>query len=129
MVAGGWPEVYRHLRSLHQILGKLLWLVLQHGCGGLTLKMGNSDLTDRVLPRWPVPHRMEPETPEGVGRHGLTSAHNSVLSGHIQQDRSCTATGITSLISETLTNMRRDELNLFADSLLEPAACHTCRCM
>ena len=41
----------------------------------------------------------------------------------------CVATGITSLISEMLTNMRHAELNLFSDSTLEPAACHTCRCM
>ena len=39
------------------------------------------------------------------------------------------ANGITSLISETVTNIRRDELSLFANSTLEPAACHTWRCM
>ena len=35
VVAGRWPEVY-HLRPLHQTLGKLLLLILQHGCGDLT---------------------------------------------------------------------------------------------
>ena len=32
----------------------------------------------------------------------------------------CNATGITSLISETVTNMRWEELSLFAESTLEP---------
>ena len=41
----------------------------------------------------------------------------------------CITTGITSLISETLMNMRCDELSLSANSTLKPAACHTCRCM
>ena len=36
VVARGWPEFYHHLRPLHQTLGKLLWLLFQHGCGGLT---------------------------------------------------------------------------------------------
>ena len=35
-VVRGWTKVYRHLRPLHQTLGKLLLLVLQHGCGSLT---------------------------------------------------------------------------------------------
>ena len=41
----------------------------------------------------------------------------------------CTTTGITSLVSEMLTGVGHDELSLFADSTLEPVACHTCRCM
>ena len=36
VVAGGLPKVYFHLRPLHQTLGKLLLLVLQHGCCGFT---------------------------------------------------------------------------------------------
>ena len=41
----------------------------------------------------------------------------------------CTTTGITSLISEMLTNRRCDAVNLSPNSLSEPAECHTFKCM
>ena len=85
VVTGRRPEVYRHLKPLQQTLGKLLWLILQHGCGGLTLEMGKGDLTNRVPSRRPVPHGMEPETSEGEGSHGFTSFCYDLLSCHIQK--------------------------------------------
>ena len=86
VVAGRRPEVYRHLGPLHQTLGKLLLLVFQHGCGGLTQETGKGDLTNRVPSKQPVPHSMEPEISEGEGSHGFTSFCHGLLSCHIQQD-------------------------------------------
>ena len=86
VVAGRRPEVYRHLRPLQQTLGKLLLLVLQHGCSGLTLEMGKSNLMNRVPSRRPVPHSVEPETSEGEGSHGFTSSFHGLLSCHAQKD-------------------------------------------
>ena len=78
--------VYRHLRPLQQTLGKLLLLVLQHGCGGLPSEMGKSDLMNWVPSRQPVPCSMEPETSEAEGSQGFTSSFHCLLGCHIQED-------------------------------------------
>ena len=80
------PEVYRHLRPLQQTLGKILLLILQHGCGGLPLEMGKSDLMKGVPSRRPVPHSMEPETSEAEGSQGFTSSFHGLLGCHVQED-------------------------------------------
>ena len=86
VLTGRRPEVYRHLRPLQQTLGKLLLFVLQHGCGGLPSETRKSDLMNRLPSRWPVPHRMEPETSEPEGSQGVTSSFHGLLGFHIQED-------------------------------------------
>ena len=58
------PERYRHLGSLRHAVRKLLRHILQHGCGGIPSEVREGDLMNRLLPRWLVPHSMEPETPK-----------------------------------------------------------------
>ena len=86
VLTGRRPEVYRHLRPLQQTLGKLLLLVLQHGCRGLPLEMRKSDLMKGVPSRRPVPHSMEPETSEPEGSQGFASSFHGLLGCHIQED-------------------------------------------
>ena len=86
VLTGRRPEVYRHLRPLQYTLGKLLLLILQHGCGGLPSEMGKSDLTNGVPSRQPVPHTMEPDTSEGEGSHGFTGSFHGLLGCHIQKN-------------------------------------------
>ena len=81
------PEVYQHLRPLQQTLGKLLWLILQHGCGGIPSEMRKSDLTNRLPPRRPAPHSMEPETSKPEGSQGFASFLHDLLASHVQEDR------------------------------------------
>ena len=80
------PKVYRHLRPLQQTLGKLLWLVLQHGCSGVPSETRKSDLMDRLPPRRPAPHSMEPETSKPEGSQGFASFLHDLLASHIQED-------------------------------------------
>ena len=86
VLTGRRPEVYRHLRPLQQILGKLLLLILQHGCRGLPSEMRKSDLMNRLPSRWLVPHSMEPETSEPEGSQGFASSFHGLLGCHIQED-------------------------------------------
>ena len=77
---------HNHLRPLQQTLGKLLLLVLQHGCDGLPLETGKSNLMNQVPSRQLVPHSMEPETSEGEGSHGFASSFHGLIGCHIQKD-------------------------------------------
>ena len=93
-------ERYRHLRSLLHALRKLLWLILQHGCCGLPLEARESDLMNGLLPRWPAPHSMEPETLKAVGSQWLSSFLNGLLVYYIQKD------GVRQCIRHHLAHLR-----------------------
>ena len=51
VLPGRRPEVYQHLWPLPHTLGKLLWLILQHGCSGIPSEMRKGDLTNRPPPQ------------------------------------------------------------------------------
>ena len=87
VLLGRRPERYHYLRPLPHALRKLLWLVLQHGCGGIPLEVRKGDLTNRLLPRWPAPHSMEPETPKPKGSQWFASFLHDLLTCHVQEDR------------------------------------------
>ena len=80
------PERYRHLRPLLHALRKLLWLILQHGCGDIPSEVREGDLMNRLLPRWPAPHSMEPETPKPEGSQWFSSFLHDLLACHVQED-------------------------------------------
>ena len=84
-----------------------------------------SDLMNELLPRWPAPHSMEPETPKTVGSQWLSSFLNGLLFYYVQEDGMWQC----SLISEMETSMKWEESSLSVESLLDAAACHTFRCM
>ena len=75
------------------------------------------------------PDRMESEASEGEGRHRLTSAPMASLDATSNKTGYHTATGMTSFISEMFTNRRHVAFNGSSDSSLEPAECHTFKCM
>ena len=129
VLTGGRPEGYRHFRPLPHTLGKPLRLVLQHGCGGLPLEARKGDLMNRLPPRWPAPHSMEPETPKPEGSQWFTSFVHGLLAFASRKTGCGIATGMMSLISETVTSMKRGESSFSGEASHEPAACHTCRCM
>ena len=82
------PEVYQHLRPLPHTLGKLLWLVLQHGCSGIPSEAREGDLMNRLPPpRWSAPHSMEPETLKPEGSQWFTSFLHGLLASCVQEDR------------------------------------------
>ena len=86
VLLGRRPEAYRHLRPLPHALGKLLWLILQHGCGGIPPEARKGDLMNRLPPRWLAPHSMEPETSKPEGSQGFASFFHDLLASHIQED-------------------------------------------
>ena len=86
VLTGRRPERYRHLRPLPHALRKLLRLILQHGCGGIPSEARKGDLMNRLLPRWPAPHSMEPETPKPKGSQWFTSFLHDLLTCYIQED-------------------------------------------
>ena len=83
VLTGRRPERYHHLRPLPHALRKLLRLILQHGCGGIPSEARKGDLMNRLLPRWPAPHSMEPETPKPKGSQWFTSFLHDLLASHI----------------------------------------------
>ena len=80
------PERYRHLRPLPHALRKLFQLILQHGCSDLPPEVREGDLMNRLLPRWPAPHSMEPETPKPEGSQWFSSFLHDLLACHVQED-------------------------------------------
>ena len=123
------PEVYRHLRPLQQTLGKLLQLILQHGCGGVPSETRKSDLMNR-LPPGGLLHTVWSLKPRNQrGARGLPVFSMTSLLPMSRKTGCGIATGTTWLISETETSMKQEESSLSAESSLEPAACHTFRCM
>ena len=86
VLTGRRPERYRHLRPLLHALRKLLRLVLQHGCGGIPSEAREGNLTNRLHPRWPDPHGMEPEILKPKGSQWFSSFLHDLLAPHIQED-------------------------------------------
>ena len=86
VTTGRRPEKYFHLRPLPHALRKLLWLILQHGCGNILSEVREGDLMNRLLSRWPAPHSMEPETPKPEGSQWFSSSLHGLLACHIQED-------------------------------------------
>ena len=50
VLLGRRPEAYQHLRPLPHALGKLLQLILQHGCVGIPSEARKGDLMKRLPP-------------------------------------------------------------------------------
>ena len=80
------PERYCHLRPLPHALRKLLWFILQQGCGDIPSEAREGDLMNRLLPRWLASHSMEPETPKPEGSQWFASFHHDLLACHIQEN-------------------------------------------
>ena len=100
------PEVYRHLRPLQHTLGKLLQLVLQHGCGGVPSEMRKSDLMKRLPPgsRLHTVWSLKPQNQRGTRGSPVFSMASLLPTS---RKMGCgTATGTMSLISETMTSMK-----------------------
>ena len=129
VLLGRRPEAYHHLRPLPHALGKLLRLILQHGCGGIPPEVRKGDLMNRLPPgsRLHTVWSLKPQNQRGA-RGSPVFSMTSLLP--TSRKMGCgIATGTTSLISETETSMKQEESSLSTESSLEATACHTFRCM
>ena len=77
------PERYRYLRPLPHALGKLLQLILQHGCSDVSSESRKGDLMNWLLSRWLAPHSMEPETPKPKGSQWFAGFLHDLLACHV----------------------------------------------
>ena len=125
VLTGRRPEVYRHLWPLQQTLGKLLWLILQHGCGGIPSETRKSNLMNRLPPgsQLHTVWSLKPQNQKGA--RGSPVFSMASLDPTSRKTGCGATTAIMSLISKTLTSMKREESNLSS----ETSACHTFRCM
>ena len=116
VLLGRRPEGYQHLRPLLHALGNLLRLILQHGCSGISSETRKGNLTNRLPPRQPAPHRMEPETLKQGGASGSPVLSMAFLLPASRKTGCSIATGMTSLISETVTSMKWGESSFSGES-------------
>ena len=108
VLIGRRPEAYRHLRTLPHALRKLLWLVLQHGCGGIPSEARKGDLTNRLPPgsRLHTVWSLKPQNQRGASGSPVFSMTS--LPPTSRKMGCGITTGTTSLIFEMETSMKRN---------------------